>query len=284
MWRIDFWAFITILTELNVEKNMYLNFDKKFDLKPDSIKNPVVLIGWPGIALVAKLAISSIKDSLKAEEFITIQYFDFPPKSVVEKGSLEIPTAKVYYKPADKEDGNDFFFLNADYQPQSAQGVFEFSKMFCEEMHKITGGKIKMYVSTGAMISGTINDKPIVYVCGTDQDLVQSFLKFENTKLYEGGFISGANGILPAWAGEHNFAPGICILAETLPLPMMTLDPRASKALVSLLKDYFSIDMDFSKLDEKIKEMESIFESFKKQTDHLMKGPGDDRGPDSYFR
>lgn len=265
-------------------KKMYIKIEKKFEIQKESLKNPIVLIGWPGIALVAKLAITSIKDSLKAEEFMTIQCFDFPAKSVVEKGSLEIPTAKVFYKPADKEDGNDFFILSADYQPQSSEGVFEFSKFFCEEMHNITGGNIKMYISTGAMISDLVHDKPLVYICGTNQELVQSFLKYENTKLYENGFISGANGILPAWAGAHNFAPGICVLAETLPLPMMTLDPRSSKALVALLKDYFSLDMDFSKLDEKIKEMESVFESFKKQADHFMKRPREDQGPDSYFR
>ncbi len=263
---------------------MYINIEKKFDLETETIKNPVVLIGWPGIALVAKLAITSIKDSINAKEFMNIQCFDFPPKSVVEKGSLEIPTAKIYYKSEEKENGNDFFILTASYQPQTSEGVYEFSKVFCEEMHKITGGKIKMYLSTGAMISDVVHDTPQVYVCGTDQDLVQSFLKFDNTKLYEGGYVSGANGILPAWAGGHNYAPGICVLAETLPLPMMTLDPRSSKALVTLLKDYFSIDMDFSKLDEKIKEMEHVFESFKKQADQFMKGTREDRGPDSYFR
>ena len=263
---------------------MYINIEKKFDLEIDSINNPIVLIGWPGIALVAKLAITSIKDSIKAEEYLNIQYFDFPPKSVVDKGNLEIPTAKLYYKSTDSENGNDFFILTASYQPQTPEGVFEFSKVFCEELHKVSGGKIKMYVSTGAMISDIVHDSPLVYVCGTDQDLVQSFLEFENTKLYEGGYISGANGILPAYAGANKFAPGICLLAETLPLPMMTLDPRSSKALVSLLKDYFSIEMDFSKLNEKIKEMESVFESFKKQADVFMKPPRDERGPDSYFR
>ena len=151
-------------------------------------------------------------------------------------------------------------------------------------MDKITGGKVKMYLSTGAMISDIAHDTPLVYVCGTDQNLVNSFLKFDNTKLYEGGYISGANGIIPAYAGNNNFGPGLCLLAETLPLPMMTLDPRSSKALVSLLKDYFSIEMDFSKLNEKIKEMESVFESFKKQADHFMKPPQEDRGADSYFR
>ncbi len=263
---------------------MYFKIEKKFEIQKESLKDPIVLIGWPGIALVAKLAISSIKDSIEAKEFMNIQYFDFPAKSVVEKGVLEIPTAKVYYKPTDTEDGNDFFILSANYQPQSSEGVFEFSKLFCEEMHNITGGNIKMYVSTGAMISDLVHDNPLVYICGTNQELVQSFLKYENTKLYEGGFISGANGILPAWAGTHNYAPGICVLAETLPLPMMTLDPRSSKALVTLLKEYFSLAMDFSKLDEKIKEMETVFESFKKQADHYMKGPREDKGSDSYFR
>ncbi len=263
---------------------MYLHIEKKFDIEIEKIKNPIVMIGFPGIALVAKLAITSIKDSIKAKEFLNIQYFDFPAKSVVEGGDLQIPSAQVYYKPTEKEDGNDFFILTATYQPQTPEGVFEFSKIFCEEMDKITGGKIKMYLSTGAMITDNVHDTPLVYVCGTDQDLVNTFLEFDNTKLYDGGGISGANGIIPAYAGANNFGPGLCLLAETLPLPIMTLDPRSSKALVSLLKDYFSIEMDFSKLNEKIKEMEHIFESIKKQADLFVKPPQDDKGADSYFR
>ncbi|MFW9822996.1 MAG: PAC2 family protein [Candidatus Thorarchaeota archaeon] len=263
---------------------MYVNFEKKFELEKESIRNPIVLIGWPGIALVAKLAITSIIESLDAKEFLKIQYFDLSPKAIVENGSLEIPAANVYYKRAETEDSNDFFILTASSQPQTPEGIFEFSKIFCEEMDKITGGNVKMYVSTGAMISDRVHDNPLVYVSGTDQDLVQSFLAFENTTLHENGLISGANGIIPAYAGSNNYAPGICLLAETLPMPMMTYDPRSSKALVSLLIDYFSIEMDFSKLDEKIEEMEQVFESFKKQADQFMSPPQEDKGSDSYFR
>jgi proteasome assembly chaperone (PAC2) family protein len=100
----------------------------------------------------------------------------------------------------------------------------------------------------------------------------------------ENGVIAGANGILPAWAGQKGYATGICLLAETLPLPMMTLDPRASKALVTILKDYFSIEMNFDELDKQIEEMETVINSYKKQTDHFMKNLQQDRGPDSYFR
>ena len=124
----------------------------------------------------------------------------------------------------------------------------------------------------------------MVHVCGTDQDIVDSFLKFENTILMEVGVIAGANGILPTWAGQKGFAPGVCLLAETLPLPMMALDPRASKALLVILKEYFDIEMNFDELNSKIDEMEHVLDTYKKQASQFMKGPQDDRSSDSYFR
>jgi len=259
----------------------YFNIEKKFELDLNKINDPIVLIGWPGIALVAKLAISSIKDAINAELFLNIEYFDFPAKSSVEKGLLEIPSAKVYYK---SRKSGDLFILTANFQPQSPEGVFEFTKNFCEEMDKITEKKIKMYVSCGALVTEHINDDPKVHICSTDKDIIESFLELENTKIMDGGIIAGANGILPAWAGSKGFAPGICLLAETIPLPMMALDPRASKALVSILKEYFSIKMSFDELDKKIDEMQNVFDSFQKQADYFMKGPEQDKGDDSYFR
>lgn len=263
---------------------MNINVTRKFDINPDDLNDPVVLIGWPGIALVAKLAITSIKDSINAKEFLDIEFFDFPPKSNVEKGKMEIPSAKVYFKSRKEENKPDLFILTANYQPQTSQGVFEFSQQFCEEMDKLTESKIKMYVSTGAMVIERVRDMPMVHVCGTDQEVVDSFLKFENTLLMEVGVIAGANGILPVWAGKKGFAPGVCLLAETLPLPMMVLDPRASKALLVILKEYFDIKMNFDELNSKIDEMEHILESYKKQASQFMKRPQEDPSSDSYFR
>ena len=263
---------------------MNINITRKFDIDPNDLNDPVVLIGWPGIALVAKLAITSIKDSINAKEFLDIEFFDFPPKSNVEKGKMEIPSAKVYFKSRKEENKPDLFILTANYQPQTSQGVFEFSQQFCEEMDKLTESKIKMYVSTGAMVIERVRDMPMVHVCGTDQEVVDSFLKFENTLLMEVGVIAGANGILPVWAGKRGFAPGVCLLAETLPLPMMVLDPRASKALLVILKEYFDIEMNFDELNSKIDEMEHILESYKKQASQFMKRPQEDPSSDSYFR
>jgi len=161
-----------------------------------------------------------------------------------------------------------------------------FPPVSAEEMDKITDGKIKMYISSGAMVSdkNVDREKPTIFVCGTHDDFVQKFLEHEDTEIMESGVIAGANGILPAWAGNKGFAPGICLLAETLPLPMMNLDPKASKSLVSLLKDYFGIEMTYEELDKKIEEMEEALESFKKQANHIMRGERPEKGPESYFR
>jgi len=260
---------------------MYFNIEKKFNIEIDNINDPIILIGWPGIALVGKMAVTSIRDFLNAELFMEIEFFDFPPKTTVEDGFLVIPTAKVYYK---SRENNDLFILTAEFQPQSSEGVFEFTKKFCEEMNTLTGGRIKDYISTGALVTDKISNNPKVHICSTDKILMEQFLEFENTKLMEGGIIAGANGILPAWAGVKGFAPGICLLAETIPMPMMALDPKASKVLVALLSEFLNIDMDYAELDKKIEETQKIFDSFKKQADYFMKGAQEDKGPDSYFR
>ena len=164
---------------------------------------------------------------------------------------------------------------------------FAVSQKFCEKMKELTDNKIQMYISTGAMVSDKIIDKKIadVYVCGTDEKIVKSFLEHENTLIMENGVIAGANGILPAWAGNNGYAPGICLLAETLPLRMINLDPKASKALVTLLKDYFDIDMDYTELDKKIGEMEDMLDKIKEKSDYFTRDNLQDEGhEDSYFR
>ncbi len=262
---------------------MQFKIETKKVIPQKQFSEPIVLIGWPGIALIGKLSVESIRDSLGAELIMEIQCFDFPPKAGVEKGVLQVPKAKVYYKSRIEE--SDLIILTADYQPQSSEGVFEFCDTLCNELKQITGNKIKMYLSTGAMVTDQLTDGPTLHVCGTDDSIVNSFMEFDNTKIMETGVIAGANGILPAYAGANGFAPGICLLAETLPLPMMTLDPKASKALVALIKDYFKLDIDFTELDKKIEEMETMFDKFKKQANQFMREqPPSESGADSYFR
>jgi len=50
-------------------------------------------------------------------------------------------------------------------------------------MDKITNSKIKMYISAGAMVINSVRDKPIIHICGTDDKINETFLKFKDTTL-----------------------------------------------------------------------------------------------------
>lgn len=259
---------------------MIFNTEYKFEILKSDITNPFMLIGWPGIALVGKIAITTIQKSLKAKQFIKIEYDDFPPKSIVDKGEMKLPTANIYFK---SNNDIDLFLFTADFQPQTADGIYEFSKNLCELMKSITDNKMQMYISTGALVPEAIPESVKVYVSGTDRKIVEKFLKLKNTKLMESGIIAGANGILPAYAGLKGYAPGICLLAETVPVPMLNADPKASRALVSTIKDYFSLsEVTFEELDKQVNELEKMISSIKSRVvgDFRKDKPKDE----SYFR
>lgn len=259
---------------------MIFNTEYKFEILKSDITNPFMLIGWPGIALVGKIAITTIQKSLKAKQFIKIEYDDFPPKSVVDKGEMKLPTANIYFK---SNNDIDLFLFTADFQPQTADGIYEFSKNLCELMKGITDNKMQMYISTGALVPEAIPESVKVHVSGTDRKIVEKFLKLKNTKLMESGIIAGANGILPAYAGLKGYAPGICLLAETVPVPMLHADPKASRALVSTIKDYFSLsEVTFEELDKQVNDLEKMISSIKSRvvSDFRKEKPGDE----SYFR
>lgn len=263
---------------------MYFNVEKKKNVTFEN--NVAVLIGWAGIGLIGKLAVESIKDSLDADLYLEIEYFDFPPKSKVKDGLLELPVAQVFYKSRRDEGKPDILALIANTQPKNPEGVYDFSKQFCETINELTDGHVKIYISAGALISDKVSEgKPVVNISSTDQANLDEFLEFENTTVMESGAIAGANGIMPTWAGRKGFAPGVCLLAETVPMPMMNVDPQASKSLVEVLSTYLEIDMDYSELDSKVEEAEDAFDNFKKQADAFMKGTKKSpKESDSYFR
>ncbi|MFO8020061.1 MAG: PAC2 family protein [Promethearchaeia archaeon] len=263
---------------------MYFNIEEKFDV---AFENDVaVLVGWAGIGLIGKLAIESIKNSLNADLYLEIEYFDFPAKSRVDNGQLELPTAEVFYKSRKEENKPDILALISHTQPKNPEGVYDFSRQFCEKIDELTDGQIKIYISAGALISDKkTEDRSKVNISSTDKVKLDEFLEFENTMKMESGAIAGANGIMPTWAGRKGYAPGICLLAETIPMPMMNVDPEASKSLVEVLSAYLEIDMDYTELDKKVEDAEDALDNFKKQADAFMKGSKkSSKELDSYFR
>src|SRR4030042_1021678 len=90
----------------------------------------------------------------------------------------------------------------------NSAGIYEFADEICKFLRQAVK-EVTMVVATGALVPDYVPEKAFVHVSGTHLNAVQSFVNLESglCKLMDGGFISGANGIIPAWCGIHYNMP-----------------------------------------------------------------------------
>ena len=70
--------------------------------KEPNLEKPMMMVGWPGIGNIGMVAVNSLKNILKAEEFGEIESWDFfyPRKVSITNGlleALEFPGNRFYY-------------------------------------------------------------------------------------------------------------------------------------------------------------------------------------------
>ena len=78
----------------------------------------------------------------------------------------------------------------------------------------------------------------------------------------DGGFISGANGIIPAWCGILYGMPGISLLAETI--PMLKTDP-GYRAIILALNEQFGFGIPTESINIKVDQMAEVVEEMKEK-------------------
>lgn len=242
---------------------------------PD-LKSPIVLVGMPGIALVGKLAVLSTINSLDCQLYGEIYYHDFPPHVIINQAQINMPKISIYVKKLDDSE-HDVVILTGDYQPTTSLGIYTLSDYICKLCKSFDAFLI---VSMGAFVPESMGDKRKVYVSSTQQDWINFFLESstQTTVILKEGYISGANGIIPAWSNIHYDVPGVCILADTMPL--LRIDPAASKELVRVLNALFKLNIKEDLLDQRIEELELKTSEF---LDIMQKRREDQQKPQSYI-
>ncbi|MFW9830242.1 MAG: PAC2 family protein [Candidatus Thorarchaeota archaeon] len=222
------------------------------------IRNPIALVGMPGIASVGKLAIEVLIKNLKAEPIIQVLSDDFPPHVMIDdKGMMKIPECQIYLHKNPKLK-HDIILVSGDFQPSSSQGIYEFSDRIAETFKKMN---VKKIAATGAYVPGEFPETPKVFVSSTGPKFQAFFTELDYVIPMSDGVINGANGVIPAWANLKYGIEGVCLLAETVPL--LRQDPRASKLIVKVLNDRFDINADVSELEQRIEEMKGIYAQVK---------------------
>jgi hypothetical protein len=241
--------------------------------KEPELKNPDMIVGWPGIGNIGKIAVEALCQAVKAEEFGEIEPWDyFYPNKIVIRGSvlteMSFPSNKFYYK---KLPSRDLLFFIGEEQPATSERVyaegeqaFEMSNMVLDVAEKY---KCRRVYTAGAAVALTHHNlRPRVWAVANREKLLREFRNYHNTMMMsevEGrgrrGHITGLNGLLIGVAKKRGI-DGVCLMGEIpdylsrVPYPY----PKASKAIIETFAEILGINLAPDILEDMIIQMEAV--------------------------
>ncbi len=238
-----------------------MDYTKVFELKSFELKDYTVVSGFPGMALVGKVSVDFLIDTLKGELVAEIYSYGSPSYIMVDNGIGELPVAELYVV-KDKK----IAILTGNYQPLTSELQHEFSDKIVELL--VSKGATRI-LTTAAYVSESVSGERKVFIAANDERILEELKQLGGTPMVEGG-VTGLNGLIVGWAGVYG-VPAACIMGETVSAyaEATIADYRAAKAVLQLLVKYLKLEgIDLSELDAKAKEIE---EEAKKIREELVK-------------
>jgi uncharacterized protein len=257
-------------------------------IKSQKLRNPVMLVGLPGIGLVGKIAIDYLISELKpkATLYATIVSDTFPPAVHAKSSTLELICDNIYlYKGKSK----DFLFVAGPVQPNlsnatNSQEHYEFSEKIAEFSKK--QGVKEIYTFAGLNIGDKrLNQKPRVLAVSSDKDTKERLKKkkienviFDDTQ--GDTLISGVAGLLIGVAYYNHKISGCCFMGET-DQKLIFGDQGSARSIVSVICDFFDFKVDMKRIDTQAKKIENSFTEIQDKIKELQKKKEE---PVSYIR
>jgi len=243
---------------------------KHKNLMKDDFKNPICILGMPGIADVGKFAIDSLIGQLNAENFLDFIFDDYPAGAIVDDSLLSAPKAEMlFWKDPNKT--RDIILITADAQSLTPKGICKISNFLTEIINKYG---ISLIIALGAypVSSRKLNSKiPKIYVSSTNRELLDNFRSKNNCEKIQKGVIIGANGLIPTLAKARFNINGLVLLAETDNVAMINediTDLRASISLLEMLKKSFTLPI---KKKYSLENIDKITKNLQNKRDQLEK-------------
>lgn len=222
----------------------------KFHNIPE-MENPRMLVGLPGMGMVAKTTVSYFMDFLKPEFFaeISVPYLS-PSVACFDKGLVipmdrEISPFKFYYS---RENNIILFsgemqFGHAAKDNELAEKITEAAKICgVETIYTVIATQIKGYVEEPE-VSGVVTSPELL------NSLESKGIKIANGKLQ----ISGVNGLVIEYALRKEIK-GIALLSQTA-FPE-AMDIKACYAGIKKVSELIGIDIDLGKIEIEVKKFD----------------------------
>ncbi|MFZ3077737.1 MAG: proteasome assembly chaperone family protein [Candidatus Aenigmatarchaeota archaeon] len=226
------------------------------------LKNPVLVVGLPGIGNVGRMSVGYLVHELKAKKFAELYSPYFFHFVMLNEEVVHVLRNEFYfYKGKEK----DVVFLIGDCQAYDPKGNYEVAgkildyakELGCKEVIAIGGfASGKPLQTDGGKNTGA--KKSRVIGATSDVKISKDYEKFGVDFKIAGevGTIVGATGLLVGLSRLHEMK-GLCLLGETAGFPIIT-DPNAAEAVLNILQKIIGTSADVSKLHDKVKEMHDL--------------------------
>lgn len=226
------------------------------------LKNPILVEGLPGIGNVGRVAAGYLVSELKMKKLAELYSPHFLPLVLLQNDAVAyLLKCEFYYH---KGKTHDIVVLTGDTQSISPEGHYNVCESVLDFAQKIG---VKNIITLGGFAEGHEVIEPRVIGAVNDKSLIKKYEKYEIDfgKEHPVGTIVGASGLLLGLAKTRNI-DGICLMGETLGLPIMT-DPKAADKVLHILTKILGLKLDLTRLEKTIAEMEERI----KKTDKIHK-------------
>jgi uncharacterized protein (TIGR00162 family) len=239
------------------------------------VKDPVFIAGLPGVGNVGRIAAGYLAEQLKAKKFADLYSSHFMPFVLLHQSSaVHVLKNEFYYWKAQKKGQKDIIILIGDSQSADPEGHYEIVDEILKYL-KVLGSK-EMFTLAGLSV-GEQNKTPKVIGAVSDTELTT---KYKNVGIdfdagSRVGTIVGASGLLLGLGRQYGMK-GTCLLGETVGFPIIP-DPKSAEELLKVLMKILNLNIDLSKLDDKVKEMEEFIKKIedvqRRAVGQMMKPP-----------
>jgi len=205
------------------------------------LKNPVMIVGLPGIGNIGKVAVEYLIHKLNAKPLAELYSEYLPEWTLLEEGTLKTLKISFFHSKLPRA-GRDVVALTADAQANAPLGQYVLTGEILEMAKKLG---VEM---VGAMAAYVVPPKERWFgVVGAASDpQSRKMLEDNGVKLLDGGTIVGMNGLLPAFAPLYGMG-GFCLLGTT---KGGIIDINAARAVLSTLTAIFGFELDMEELTQ----------------------------------
>ncbi|MEK6924144.1 MAG: PAC2 family protein [Candidatus Micrarchaeota archaeon] len=221
-----------------------------------SFRNPVMVVGLPGIGLVSKLAADNIARTAGAEHYAVLYSKHFPNQVLaLSSGKLRLFGIHFYKAKVGKI---DVVVVKGDLQPLTVEGQYEVAGRILDHLKQIGGSTV---ISMAGYAINRIAEKPRVFAASTSKGLFKK-LSTAGVAAPAGVVpIVGMAGVMPGLARIYGLK-GACLLVET---PGPIVDGKGATALSDVLSKFLGGKINTTKLGRRASKAARLIQKFEQQ-------------------